>query len=405
MDDRARHQEGAAQVDLHHAVPVLVLHADEQRVARHARVVDEDVEPAELLPGRVHEPLGVLALAASATTPSTRRRATSRFLHRRLAAGRRRDPRLPRPLRARPASAAIGGADAAATAGHDGHLAVERPSSRASCRGQRRRGHLSRPAGSSTESARASGTMRLTQARQDAAGPDLHEGGGALGGEPLHARPSSGRGWRPGGAGTAARRPPSGSRRRRRCGRPAAWARRSGAAARSRREPLAGRRHERAVEGRAHRQHHALRGRPAPWPAPPRAPPRVRWPAITICIVGVHVRDLDDLALGGVGADALHDVGSFEAHDGGHRAGPHGNGLLHELAAPAHDPHRVGEVAARRRPPGRSTRRGCARPPAPGRRPRSAHAAAAATLAVSTAGCVLAVSARSASGPLEDRGA
>src|SRR5207249_3856019 len=61
----------------------------------------------------------------------------------------------------------------------------------------------------------------------------------------------------------------------------------------------------------------------------------------------VHVRDLDHLALGRVGAHLL-DCGELDAHDGRHRAGADWYRLLHELAALAHDADRVGEAECAR---------------------------------------------------------
>src|SRR5918996_6538164 len=55
------HQERAAQVGLHDAVPVVVFHADQQPVPRDPGVVHEDVEPPEPVLGRLHEPVGVVA--------------------------------------------------------------------------------------------------------------------------------------------------------------------------------------------------------------------------------------------------------------------------------------------------------------------------------------------------------
>ena len=57
----------------------------------------------------------------------------------------------------------------------------------------------------------------------------------------------------------------------------------------------------------------------------------------------VDVGDADDLALGGFGADGL-DHGRIQAHDRRHRARADRDRLLHELPAPAHEPHGIGEA-------------------------------------------------------------
>lgn len=44
-----------AQVDIEHEVPVLVGHAEQHAVAQHARVVDDDVQAAEMLDRRLHQ--------------------------------------------------------------------------------------------------------------------------------------------------------------------------------------------------------------------------------------------------------------------------------------------------------------------------------------------------------------
>jgi len=58
---RARHQERAAEIDFHDPVPVLIRHAHQQLIVRHARVVDQDVDTPEMLLRRADEPLAILA--------------------------------------------------------------------------------------------------------------------------------------------------------------------------------------------------------------------------------------------------------------------------------------------------------------------------------------------------------
>ncbi len=47
----ARRREVALQVDAQHRVPLVLLHVHEHAVAQDARVVDEDVQPAEAIDG------------------------------------------------------------------------------------------------------------------------------------------------------------------------------------------------------------------------------------------------------------------------------------------------------------------------------------------------------------------
>ncbi len=280
--------------------------------------------------------------AASATTPCTAAPRDFQLLH----AASSRSASRPETTTAAPCSASQRGdrgADAAAAAGDDGDLAVERgaasrapPARREPCR--------DRP-GPRRTAPRAPSTMRLTRPVSTRPGPDLDERGGALGGEPLRRTPSTAPGSPPGAGGTAPRRPrvrvtPAstlrttgivGSRDRRRAASSARQALgRPGAISA-------------AVEGRAHRQQHALA------PAP---------------LLGQRHRALDGRAVAGD-----HDLqlpsscwrsrrprpgrpprtrlprrGELQAHDGGHRPGAHRHRLLHELAAPAHDPDGIGEA-------------------------------------------------------------
>ena len=48
---RARAEERASQMDIQHRVPVVVAHLEEQVIAQHARIVDEDVKLAKRLDG------------------------------------------------------------------------------------------------------------------------------------------------------------------------------------------------------------------------------------------------------------------------------------------------------------------------------------------------------------------
>ena len=198
------------------------------------------------------------------------------------------------------------GADPAAAAGDDGHLAVERACALTRPRAQRGERLVEARRDPRSTWPRASSTMRLTQAGQHAARAHLDERGGALGGEPLHAVGPPHRaghlaqqerrhvGRRPGDAARrrSGRRGSSGSRDR-----DAAPARR---ASRS-----AGRRHERAVEGRAHRQHHAL----APAALLGQRHRALHGRAVAgdhDLLRRVHVGDLDHLALRGLRAHRLH---------------------------------------------------------------------------------------------------
>ena len=67
---RARQAEDRAQVGLDHLVPVLVLHAQRQVVARDAGVVDEDVDVAELLLDRFDHAHRICAASRTSSTAS-----------------------------------------------------------------------------------------------------------------------------------------------------------------------------------------------------------------------------------------------------------------------------------------------------------------------------------------------
>ncbi|MNT53182.1 hypothetical protein D3C72_1902580 [compost metagenome] len=55
--------EGGGEVDRDHLVPFLVLHAHEQVIARHAGIVDQDIEPAHGRFGRRNELVDLVELA------------------------------------------------------------------------------------------------------------------------------------------------------------------------------------------------------------------------------------------------------------------------------------------------------------------------------------------------------
>src|SRR5262250_486236 len=59
---RPGHQEHAAKVRVHDLIPVVVLHAHQELVARHAGIVDQHVDASEPLLGRLHQPIAVFAL-------------------------------------------------------------------------------------------------------------------------------------------------------------------------------------------------------------------------------------------------------------------------------------------------------------------------------------------------------
>ena len=130
-------------------------------------------------------------------------------------------------------------------------------------------------------------------------------------------------------------------------------------------EPVGRRLHQRAVEGRAHRQQHALlpaarRRRPRP-----RAPPPRDGPAMTIW-PGELMLATPTTSPCAASAHTSSTTGSSTPEDRGHRAGAHRHRLLHELAAAAHQAHRVREAQRARRRRARSTRRGCGPRRAPG---------------------------------------
>src|SRR5215475_13441075 len=143
---------------------------------RHARIVDEDVDAPEVLPGRVHEPLAVIA--ARRVGDDAERGGALRFQvsHRALQA-------LGVATRDYHGRAVLGqprtdlGPDPAATAGDDGHLAVERPLHPRPAPGAAAPAPptaasvLSRPAGSSTEWPRASVMMRRSRPVRTRPGP------------------------------------------------------------------------------------------------------------------------------------------------------------------------------------------------------------------------------------------
>src|SRR2546427_3991762 len=122
---RPRHQEHAAEVRVHHLVPVVILHAYQQLVSRDPRVVDQHIEASEALLGRLDEPLAVFALGLVRHDPQ--RSATQRldFLGRRVDTGRvaARDYHGGAVLRQQTGD---GEADAAGAAGDDGRAAGQR---------------------------------------------------------------------------------------------------------------------------------------------------------------------------------------------------------------------------------------------------------------------------------------
>src|SRR5438876_3305526 len=167
---RARHEERAAEVDFHDAVPVRVLHADEEVVADDTGIVDEDVHAAEPLLGRVDEALGVLAdrgvgddaedraalrlqLLRGALEPV---RIAARDYHGGAVFGQQRRDR---------------GADSAATTGDDRHTAVEGALRHRRAPSLSAASVFSSPSGSSTESPRAPSTMRLRSPVSTRPGP------------------------------------------------------------------------------------------------------------------------------------------------------------------------------------------------------------------------------------------
>ena len=360
---RPRHQERAAEVHLHHAVPVLVRHPHEQLVARHAGVVDEDVDPSEVLFRRRHEPVASSRLAASATTPSTAPTLRFPFAHGALqAVGVASRDYHGRAVLGQPRPDL--GADPAAAAGDDRDLARRGPSSaRSAAPPATADSALSRPAGILDRLSARVDDDAPEQSGQDAARPDLDERRRALRGELLR-RTSVHRT----GLATCRKRngrtsPPSCDAARRRSERPAPsdrdHRRRSSSAA------------SRVPAGAMSEQWKGALTGSMTLIFPPRSvasatarSTAARWPAMTIWAGRVHVGDLDHLALRRVRAHRL-DGGELDAHDGGHRAGAHGHGLLHELAALAHEAHGVGEARARRPRRARCTPPGCGRPPAP----------------------------------------
>src|SRR5215470_1764755 len=158
----ARHQKSAFEICLDHAIPILVLHSDEQTITRDAGVVDENVETSEALARGVHETFGVLATSGVGDEARGRSAVLHELLQRDVqpigvAAGND-DARtaLEHPRR-------DGEPDAARAPRHDGDLARQTHDMPASA--------LSRPAGSSTAKPRASSTMRFVSAVNTRPGP------------------------------------------------------------------------------------------------------------------------------------------------------------------------------------------------------------------------------------------
>ena len=384
--DGPRHQEHAAQVDVQHLVPVVVLHPDQQLIPRDAGVVDQHVDPPEALLRRLDEALAVLALGRVGGDAERRSSERLQFLDGRVqpAGVAPRDYHGGAVLCQQPRDRAP---DPAGTAGDDGDATCQRLGPR----------HAAPPGAQ-----RPPGPCRAT--------PDPRP---AARGRPSSVRLSSPVSTRPGPTSRKASAPSRASRSTQSVQRTglATWRTRNGLhVLRRRRQPgvhvaddreLAARSPPRssssAGEPVGRRRHERGSGRArSPGSSTLFLPPRSAASAHRALDRGPVPRDddlprrvdighSDHLALRGLAADLL---GRRQVHaqERGHRARAHGHGLLHELAALAHQPHRVGERAARPPPPAPSTRRGCGRPPAAGTMPRSASAAAAATLAVSTRG-------------------
>ena len=54
----AANEESTVQVDVQHRKPLIGLHLVEYRVTQDARVVHNNIEPAEIIHGGRHDPLG-----------------------------------------------------------------------------------------------------------------------------------------------------------------------------------------------------------------------------------------------------------------------------------------------------------------------------------------------------------
>ena len=109
--------------------------------------------------------------------------------------------------------------------------------------------------------------------------------------------------------------------------------------------------------------------RRAPWPALDRALDRLAMAGDHGLARSVVVGHGADLRRRRRAAAISRDQLRVDAEEGRHGADADRHRLLHQLAAPAHQPHRVGEVESARRPPAPSTRRGCARRPRRARSP------------------------------------
>src|SRR5689334_3682880 len=159
----AGHEKGALQIRLEDAIPVLVLHPEHEPVAGDAGVVHEHVDPAESLARRLDQPLGILSPGHVGHEARGLRAIVRELLHGEaepvgIATGdddARAVPDHPR---------GDGEADAARAARHQRHLPRHVTHLSAASA-------LSRPAGSSTANPRASSTMRFVSAVKTRPGP------------------------------------------------------------------------------------------------------------------------------------------------------------------------------------------------------------------------------------------
>src|SRR3989449_512295 len=383
----AGHEEGALEIGLQHAVPVLVLHPDDETVARDARVVDEHVEVPEALAGHLHQPVGGLAPG----------RVRHQSRHRRAVAGEllQRDVQ-PVGVAARDDHAGAvlehpggdGEADPARAAGDDRDLAAQiahlTPATA-----------LSRPWGSSTAKPRASPTMRRVSAVSTRPGPTSTNAVA-----PSAARRCTHSVQRTGLA-TWRRRNGTTSLAARVT--PASTLRTTGIAGSLTARPASSLPSRSAAGVISEQWNGALTGR-STLLRPPRSAARAtarstagRSPAMTICCAEFT------LATSTTCPCAASRVTASTASSGRPMMAamaPVPTGTASCMNSPR---LRTTLIASRKRiaPATTSAEYSPRLWPAAsaGRRPRSAQAAAAATLAVRTAGCVLAVSASSLSGP------
>src|SRR5207244_335593 len=388
---RPRHQEGALEIRLDHPVPVLVLHANEESVASDAGVVDEDVEPAEPLLGGLHQTVGVFALDGIGHHAVHRSAALFELL------GRALHPVgiAARHYHGRSVLCQQGGrrvTDAPAAAGHDRDLAAERGCGHAAASAARA---LSRPAGSSTLTAGTPSAMRLASPVSTRPGPTSTNAVAPSDASPCtHAVQRTGLAtWRRrNGTTSAAVRV-----------RPASTLRTTGILG-SLTVILASSAASRSAAGDMSAQWNGALTGSSTLLRPPRSlasatarSTAVLWPAMTICCSEFTLAMSTTSPL----AASAHTCSTT----------PRPTPITAAMA-----PVPTGTAACMNSPRRRTTRTASASDSVPattsaeysprlwpaasaGFIPRSAQAAAAAALAVSTAGCVLAVSASSVSGP------